>query len=117
MKQPVPTVARPDVERIVRRDFEPEIQSAAFDILDTYHSDGSEPHRVQLAALKMANGNLHQLREWIASANLDFRDVLAAAEYPQAFSTSATLHALSPTAQREIYEADWRQYHTWLQRP
>ena len=41
-----------------------------------------ERYRVQLAALKLASGNLRKLRFAIEDAKKDYRDVLSAAEYP-----------------------------------
>ena len=39
--------------------------------------------RVQLAALKLADGKLEVLKKQISTAKRDFRDVLAPAEYPE----------------------------------
>jgi hypothetical protein len=72
LKQPVPSVTQDDVERIVRRDF-PEVQfSVVLSILSEYAS-ARERHRVQLAAVKLAKGNLEELRS-LELANQDFRD-------------------------------------------
>jgi hypothetical protein len=44
--------------------------------------------RIHFAVLKLSKGNLSELRRWIASANTDWRDVLAAA----GFAHSETAH-------------------------
>ena len=116
MDQPIPDVTRADVERIVQRDFSPEDRSAALGVLAEYSGIG-EPHRVHLAILKMSYGDLAKLREWITTAQQDFRDVLAAAEYPLAFSRWSALNQAPEAERRSIYDADWHQYSQWLMRP
>ena len=115
MPQRIPRVSREDVERVVQRDFAPDNQAAALAIVAAYRGDDGRPYRVQLAALKLSSGDLDELRDWIEQANLDFRDVLVAAEYPLAFGRRASIEALSEGEQEAIYEADWRQYQTWLE--
>lgn len=85
-------------------------------MLQEYASDSGQPHRVHLAALKLSGGNLDELRGWIEAARTDFRDVLAAAEYPSAFTTGNARDSMPADAREEIYDADWQQYQTWLQR-
>lgn len=76
-----------------------------------------EPSRVRLAALKLAAGDLEALQRHIESAKTDFRDVLSEAEYPQATRVWNRMDGW-PTARRQaIYEADWKQYEEWLNRP
>jgi len=68
---------------------------------------------VQLAALKLANGDANMLRKNIAAAKLDYRDVLVAAEYPE-HSKSGFRGRRLPD--RERLDADWQQYEVWLRR-
>ncbi len=118
--QRVPSVTRADVERVIRRDFSSEEGAAASSILNDYPDDplerASGHHRVHLAALKLAHGDLQELRQQIRDANLDYRDVLAAAEYPEAFRRWPGMDAMSEEARQEIHDADWAQYHAWLSR-
>jgi hypothetical protein len=53
--------------------------------LDTYGVEAYERERdrVQLAILKLSAGNEDRLRENVASAKGDYRDVLYWAEYPE----------------------------------
>lgn len=44
-----------------------------------YHE--SEKERVQLAILKLSNGNIEELQKQIKLAKTDYRDVLSSAEY------------------------------------
>jgi hypothetical protein len=119
MSQPTPSVNEADVARVIRRDFAgtdvPEVEAIVMGYgRDAYHS---EPHRVRLAALKLAAGNLEALRRHIDTARMDFRDVLAAAEYPEATRVWTRIDRLSPEERQQIYDDDWRQYEGWLTRP
>lgn len=76
--------SRGDVVAAVQTTF-PEGDSAhVLELLDAY---GVEPYerereRVQLAILKLSEGSEEKLRELVAVAKRDYRDVLLWAEYP-----------------------------------
>jgi hypothetical protein len=112
MIQRVPAVTRADVERVVKREFEAAQQATVLDLLAGYESNSDQPYRVQLAALKLARGDLRELQGWIASANQDYRDVLAAAEYPHSLAVGS--HALPEAERQRVHDEDWRQYQLWL---
>src|SRR5262245_36909978 len=116
--QPTPTVTGADVERIVRRDFPPERAAEALAMLEEYGTDDwqREPHRVRLAALKLAGGDLTRLRYEIEGAKCDYRDVLGPAEYPGYTKRMFHIEKLSEDEQQRIIDADWRQYQDWLTR-
>lgn len=67
--------------------------------------------RVRLAVLKLAGGDMQRLADHIEVANRDWRDVIAAAEYPAAFRLP---FQAAPSEQESAYAADWRQYQEWL---
>ena len=117
-QQPTPDVSAEDVRRVVRRDF-PEEQFG--DVMALLDESGVERwhggrYRVQLAALKLADGSLRNLRYAIEDAKKDYRDVLSAAEYP-AYSREVS-HTQEPhpdaKEQRRIVDEDWAQYQSWL---
>jgi len=115
--QPVPNVTADDVERVIRRDFPASHFDEVFAIVSQYGTDSwqGEPHRVRLATLKLASGNIAHLRTAVETARLDYRDVLAAAEYPEYFKRVSPGDAPSQETQR-IIDSDWRQYQDWLHR-
>lgn len=116
--QRIPDVTRHDVERVVRRDFLPEQVDTVMRLLDEY-ATGSlriERARVLLAALKLANGDLHSLRRHIGAANHDYRDVLMAAEYPEYAKAGVRVAELPRKERRRIVNSDWDQYQKWLGR-
>src|SRR5438045_5438838 len=76
---------REEVVAAVESSF-PTINSArVLELLDTYgvESYERERERVQLAILKLSDGNKDKLREFVAVAKRDYRDVLLWAEYPE----------------------------------
>jgi hypothetical protein len=87
------------------------------EVLDRY---GTEPHererdRVQAAVLKLSDGDLERLAEMVALAKTDFRDALAAAEYPGQFQAAERLEP--PAAEMErIRQQDREQYLDWVRR-
>ena len=120
VRQPVPNVSEDDVRRIVQRDFPPEQIDPAMSVLREYGVKKCEGEhaRVYLAALKLANGSLEKLKREIEAANRDFRDIIAAAEYPRYFR-AASMVSMNGASRREkerIIAEDWQQYECWLRR-
>lgn len=118
--QPIPDVSLKDVERIVRRDYSETQFDSVMAVLKGYEESASgrrERPRVQLAALKLANGHLEALRTHINTAVQDFRDVLGPAEYPEYSKKVAFRVPKLPSAeQQRIIDSDWKQYEDWLRR-
>jgi len=119
VRQPIPDVKEKDVERIVRREFAREQCDTVMGVLREY-SQGRLPKecsRVRLAALNLAQGDLERLRFHIGHARQDYRDVLAAAEYPEYMRAVAfRVSKLSRKEQLRIVNSDWDQYAKWLQK-
>ena len=117
MEQPVPKISETDLGRLLRRDFSSDSVSAAREVLEQYGSEiwHREALRVRAASLKLACGDLERLRIEIDRAKVDFRDVLASAEYPE-YSKSSTIKSVSHDEERKIIDADWKQYQEWLLR-
>lgn len=63
----------------MRRDFDPASFDKLLRLLDDY---GPEPS-IHLSILKLAEGSEEGVIQWLEEARLDFRDVLAPAEYPE----------------------------------
>jgi hypothetical protein len=106
--QPVPEVLPTDVERIVRRDFPEERFVTVMLVLNEYGAERwqRERSRVQLASLKLAHGSLDALRSHVDAAKQDYRDVLAAAEYPEYSRKGFHVRELALEEQRRIIGAD-----------
>jgi hypothetical protein len=116
--QPTPKVTAADVDRVVERDYPPDQHAEVLATLQRYGKEDwhREADRVRLAALKLAAGSLDQLRLHIDIAAIDYRDVLAAAEYPAYMKREPHVDNLPQTERAEIIEDDWKQYQRWLGR-
>ena len=115
--QPTPSVTHEDVKRIVSREFPRESDKGILDILRQYEGDSPRgTARVQLAALRLASGSVERLRSAIETAKQDYRDVLAAAEYPEYSRLVGFSSKLSPQEVQRIVDSDWKQYSDWLAR-
>ncbi len=115
--QPAPSVSNEDVERIVVRDFPADVAR----VLTILHEYGTgerhrEINRVRLAVLKIAAGSFDGLHSAIETAKLDYRDVLAIAEYPEYLRSVRPPEGLSSGEKQRIIDADWKQYSEWLAR-
>jgi hypothetical protein len=114
--QPPPDVTSDDVERIVRREFPDEQFAPITALLNEYVHERwqRESSRVRLAVLKLAHGSVEKLRVHIEAAKSDYRDVLAAAEYPDYCKIGFRIRELPADEQRRIINRDWKQYEDWL---
>jgi len=79
------THSRDQVVASVEETFPKNSWARVLDLLDSY---GVEPYerereRVQVAILKLGAGSQAKLREYVAVAKRDYRDVLFWAEYPE----------------------------------
>ena len=117
MNQPTPSVTLADVERIARRDFSAAEVAGVLAALETYGPESwhREVPRVRLAILKLAGGRPDQLREALAMAYQDYRDILVTAEYPRYFREIPPSVPDASKADRAI-TADWEQYRDWFER-
>src|SRR5260370_41224206 len=74
-----------EVVAVVQTTFSESAHARVLELLDDYgvESYERERERVQLAILKLSEGNEEKLREFVAVAMRDYRDVLFWAEYPE----------------------------------
>jgi hypothetical protein len=77
-------------------------------ILDQYGYERRQPERerVQLAILKLSEGNVVKLQREVETARQDYRDALLYAEYPD--------QARADKSTEAIIEQDRAQYLQWL---
>ena len=76
---------RDEVVAVVQKTFPESAHTRVLELLDGYgiESYERERERVQLAILKLSEGNEGKLGEFVAVAKRDYRDVLFWAEYPE----------------------------------
>jgi hypothetical protein len=109
---PIRAVTQADVERLVRREFSPADAEQALTILGEYTD--RETQRVRAAAIKLSDGDLTHLRQAVSVAQVDWRDVLAPAEFP---SQCGNRFDQSTEPEKEaIRRRDWDVYWRWFVR-
>ena len=106
-----------DAQQLVRRVFDhlfgahPD-RDAFWEALKSYAE--KESPRVQLAILKLSEGDPEKLRHYVQAAQTDYRDVLAWAEYPEQLRSGKTRFNTPLTEYEAILERDRRQFEEWL---
>jgi len=88
-------------------------------LLNEYGTESYETGRtrVQLAILKLSGGNREQLPDLVKMAKVDWRDVLAYAEYPEEMRTDPTKMRDMPEEEvQTIRQRDRQQYEAWLKK-
>jgi hypothetical protein len=113
--QPVPSVTAADVARVIRRDFPAEKRAAVKDLLNQYKERCGPvpPPRVHLAVLKLSAGSVQKVAKYVQDAVVDYRDVLAWAEYPRYFARGGFD---SDEEEQQVIDDDWAEYRGWLER-
>lgn len=102
------------VERLVTRLFAAPDRGAATAMLSEHARHGNHPEvvRVQVAVLKLSDGQPDRLRQMLTHAMNDYRDVLASAQYPA--QTVSPVTGLTTAQKTELIQADEGQYLAWL---
>lgn len=86
------------------------------DILDTYGGEPWQPdkERVQLAILKLSQGNEGTLKNNLEHAKIDCSDILWLAEEPNLTAASDKLPELTQEEIQKLQDMDRKQYLDWL---
>jgi hypothetical protein len=92
---------------------DPSKAEEALAILDCYGTESwhRERDRVQLALLKISEGDIERLRLYTCDAQSDYRDTLVPAEFPEEWQTSSKT---PPAEMAVIRKRDREQYEAWL---
>ena len=114
MPQYEPHVTDADVERIVQRDYAPELQPAVFNLIRDVEVRNKP--RVVLACLKNAGSDLEKLERQLAEARGYYREIIGEAEYPKYMKKVFRFDSLSDEEKEGIFEGDKAQYLEWLSR-
>ncbi len=113
--QHTPTVSEDDVKRIVNRDYPSDSREEIFRLIDALVVQ--EKPRVALACLKIGGGDSHRAQKELNDAPGYWREIISGAEYPLATKRWNRLRNQSDEARQQVYDADWKQYTDWLNRP
>jgi len=82
-------------------------------LLESYGSEDyeREPERVRLAILKPSASDAKKLQEYLDIAKIDYRDVLAMAEYPRQLKDPSFTY---DEDKQKLIDADRTEYEKWL---
>lgn len=112
--QPIPRVTEDDIKRIAMREFGESELDTVLSVLHEYGKQSwhqvQDVNRVRAAILKLSRANPDLLLHETQTAILDYRDVLAPAEYPNYLRS----RAVDDDEKKRIVEADWKQYMDWF---
>ena len=111
-KQPVPNITESILEKIIERDFGKNSAEVKTKLKRIESDSESGKRRISAAILKLANGNLIDLENFIKAANVDFRDVISQAEYPRC--SELGFEAMEKPGIGKVYLEDWEEYTEWL---
>ncbi len=101
------------VRKLNRLFPDPEVCAKVFSILNEYgkKTHEQEPDRVRLAILKISENTVTSIKQNTQLAKQDFRDILAAAEYPK---QSRNWSMPEGPGKQELIRQDRLLYEHWL---
>lgn len=102
-----------NLQQVIEQDY-PEPQRRIVDEILNWYDDQDcqrEHDRVRLAALKIADGDIDQLKQAINTARRDYRDILAWAESPNEMDR---MFGRNKMTRKEAALADQKQMNDWL---
>jgi hypothetical protein len=110
-----PFFIREIVETKVDSLFTKDERDDVLQLLDSDLPEGCGLERLQLAILKLSDGNLTSLRHYIAIARANYTDVIGPVEYPGALKIGLEQFVrLSNPEQEAITRRDLHRYLRWL---
>lgn len=111
--QQVAKISTDQLTKLILREFPNDIESVTTKLEQVNSDSEAGQRRISAAILKLANRELDELDSLIEKANFDFRDIVAAAEYPRnsqhLFDERTTKEQLESE-----YQNDWDDYNVWL---
>lgn len=114
MNQFTPKVRAQDIERVLRRDFPVEHHQELREMIQSIQV--IEKHRVILASMKNAGGDVQKLKGNLNEVSGYYREILAEAEYPFYTKKMFRIDKLTEREKADIIEKDKKQYLHWFNR-
>lgn len=116
MNQPTAKVLKKDIQRIILRDYAGRNEEVLMS-LNKYSAE-NERFRVWAALLKISQGSIAKLNKNVSLANIDYRDVLAEAEYPTyTKKVGFDSEKFTQSELQKIIKSDFEQYREWFEKP
>jgi len=110
--EPTAKVTNEMLERIIRRDYGNRATEVKQKLQQVVGDSLNSKNRISAAILKLANRDIKAIDHFIEVCNIDFRDVLSAAEYPG--YSKVGFGNISTSMKKQLYISDWKQYSAWL---
>lgn len=113
-EQPVAKISEEDLTFLIHREFpaEAELVRTKLNLIKSNTEKGK--NRIAASVLKLAGGSLDKIDKLVRKANEDFRDIVAAAEYPRTFSYS--FGERGDEERKKDYLEDWEEFSAWKER-
>jgi hypothetical protein len=111
-EQPIPEISNSILDVIIERDFGKNSIEVKIKLNRVKSDTESGKNRISAAILKLANGNINSIDNFIQLANSDFRVLISQAEYPRC--AELEFEDLEKPEIWEIYMEDWKEYTEWL---
>lgn len=111
--QPTGKVTDALLERLVRREFGDRSSEVKQKLQKVESETPNSRNRISASILKLSEKNFDAIDHLIEVANIDFRDVIASAEYPGCLKVGFDI---PENRRKQIYLADWKQYSKWLRK-
>lgn len=111
-EQPIPEISNRILEDIIQRDFGKNSINVKAKLNKVKSDSESGKNRISAAILKLSNGNINSIENFVELANSDFRNVISQAEYPRC--SELEFEDLENPKIGKIYLEDWEEYTEWL---
>jgi hypothetical protein len=112
--EPVARISDKTIERLLLREFGDHASEVKEKFLHVKSDTPRGKNRISAAIVKLSNGDLDKIDHYIDLCNLDFRDVVAPAEYPR--YTTVAFNEIPRWKKGQFYLADWKEYSSWLRK-
>jgi DNA anti-recombination protein RmuC len=110
----IPQVNEDDVERVLQRDFPVGHWQELRQMMQQVEI--TEKHRVILACMKNAGGDVQKLKGNLNQASGYYREIISEAEYPFYSKKMFKIDKLTDKEKADIIAKDKKQYLDWLTR-
>lgn len=113
--QPAAKISDKMLDKIIVRDYNNDIDKVK-NKLDSIKSDNIYgKNRFSAAILKLSNGDINQIDNYIRICNNDYRDVVSKAEYPRISKFDfIDFDKIDSRQLKDYYLKDWTDYINWI---
>lgn len=116
-RQPHAKISNDTLRRLIKREFPDNTDEVRNKLRLVDNNNLEKSNRLFVAILKLSNGDITKIDEYIEMCNNDFRDVIAKAEYPRVFEIGFVgMNKISQNELKQLYLDDWSEYSKWIKK-